>query len=112
MSKTSSRQDLLDDYHPRRHCRRRRHLQHRRRRFYCRQDRRRLPELIISHTKRTEKIESVTFPCLNQTGEGSRFRFLDDDHDDDNDDDDGDHDDDDDDDQDDDGYGGRPPLKF
>ena len=76
MSKTSSRQDLLDDYHPRRHCRRRRHLQHRRRRFYCRQDRRRLPELIISHTKRTEKIESVTFPCLNQTGEGSRFRFF------------------------------------
>ena len=79
--------------------------------------------------KTHRKIESVTFPCLNQTGEGSRFRFFgpeyddyddddhhhdDDDHDDDDDDDDdddGDHDDDDDD-QDDDGYGGRPPLKF
>ena len=23
-----------------------------------------------------EKIESVTFPCLNQTGEGSLFRFF------------------------------------
>ena len=29
-----------------------------------------------SEAQRTEKIESVTFPCLNQTGEGSRFRFF------------------------------------
>ena len=35
-----------------------------------------VPELIISQTKRTEKIERVTFPCLNQTGEGSLFRFF------------------------------------
>ena len=60
----------------RRHSRHRRHLQHRRRRSCCRQDHRRLPELIISQTKRTEKIESVTFPCLNQTGEGYAFDFV------------------------------------
>ena len=60
----------------RRHSRHRRHLQHRRRRSCCRQDHRRLPELIIPQTKPTQKIESVTFPCLNQTGEGSRFRFF------------------------------------
>ena len=40
------------------------------------------------------KIESVTFPCLNQTGEGSRFRFFGPEYDD-YDDDDGHHDDDD-----------------
>ena len=89
-----------------------------------------LPELIISQTKRTEKIESVTFPCLNQTGEGSRFRFFGpeyDDYDDDaghHDDDDHDDDADDDDQHDDGGYDGDdddddgttranpPPLKI
>ena len=35
-----------------------------------------LPKLIIYPTKRTEKFESVTFPCLNQTGEESLFRFF------------------------------------
>ena len=30
----------------------------------------------ISKKERTEKIESRTFPCLNQTGEGSCFRFF------------------------------------
>ena len=78
----------------RRHSRHRRHLQHRRRRSCCRQDHRRLPELIIPQTKPTQKIESVTFPCLNQTGEGSRFRFFGPEYDD-YDDDDGHHDDDD-----------------
>ena len=39
-------------------------------------DRRRLREVIICRTKRTEKIESRTFPCLNQTGERSCFRFF------------------------------------
>ena len=76
VSENHHRRQLFDDYHHRRRYRHRRHLRNRRRRSCCHPNLRRLLELIILQTKRTEQIESRTFPCLNQTGEGSCFRFL------------------------------------